>query len=356
MIFLSNYASLLGLSEHLGLEVDAETMARPIADTKQSGNTFIDWDVISGLRFLLACYVMFMHIGSSESWGAFNNLRGWPWHVHVFFTLGGFSLAAPMNPIIEKKFKYFWARISVMYPAYAAALIFVFANLLVTCRPSTFRSDFHWDAQPDDLYIDGDKSKGVSPLFCEGTPATPKSYWASLILTILVYATGCTITPIFLLNWWMGYYFWFSAMYYQCLMIFPAVYNYLATWRSDTRRYSLMLVALFLLNFAILLVTWFVSKDNEGYNHYDETTGLKNDADAHEDAHKHNVTILSWYLFSPFWILYFLIGAVAAFLYDAYRPVEKRNNQVWGYIADGCTLIIVIWSIVLVSRLFAIYL
>lgn len=35
----------------------------------------IDWEVISGFRFLLACYVMFMHIGSSQSWGRMNALR-----------------------------------------------------------------------------------------------------------------------------------------------------------------------------------------------------------------------------------------------------------------------------------------
>ena len=109
-------------------------------------NALIDWNVISGLRFFLAFYVMFMHVGSTVSLGAFNNLRGFPWHVHCFFTLGGFSLAAPMSPIIEKKFKYFLARISQMYPMYIVAVLFTLANLLVSCRPSTFRPEFHWDA------------------------------------------------------------------------------------------------------------------------------------------------------------------------------------------------------------------
>lgn len=341
-----------GLSKHLGFEDEEEVVAAcPLAAKKPSNNTFIDWDVISGFRFLLACYVMFMHLGATDSWGAFNNLRGWPWHVHVFFTLGGFSLSAPMNPVIGKKFKYFWARIMGMYPMYAVALIFVFANLLVVCRPSTFRSDYHWDAQPDDLYIEGDKSKGLSPLFCEGTPATPNSYWASLFLTIAVYVTGSAITPIYLMNWWMGFYFWFSAMYYQCLMIFPAMYNGLSKWRSETKKFVVVLMALFVLNFVILIVTWFASKDYQGYNHYDVATGDKNSADLYnEDGHKHNVTLLSWYLFSPFWMLYFVIGAVTAFLYDAYRPAEKADIRAWGYVADGCTLLVIAWSICLVAQ------
>lgn len=94
----------VGLAEKLGLEeVDGymtESNQPKMASSKN--NTLIDWGVISGFRFLLACYVMFMHIGSNASWGIFNNLRGWPWHVHVFFLLGGFSLVAPMNPVIEK--------------------------------------------------------------------------------------------------------------------------------------------------------------------------------------------------------------------------------------------------------------
>lgn len=377
-----------------------------VAPVKTKRNTFIDWNVISGFRFFLACYVMFMHIGSNNSWSAFSNLRGWPWHVHTFFTLGGFSLAAPMNPVIQKKFKYALARIGAMYPMYFVALSFGVINLLVTCRPSTFRPEFHWDAQPDDLYIDGDESKGLAPLFCEGTPATPNSYWGSLILTIVVYVLGSAITPlwalvsrdsglkksrqtyyihcpkvkhtggrlvrgnhnqhIFYLNlspilsqtfpycktqsWWMGYYLWFSAMYYQCLLIFPVLYNNLLKWRGKTRRFMQLLVGLLVANFVLLIVTWFLVKDANGYNHYDDTTGEKNFVyEPTKGASTDNRTILGWYLFSPFWMLHFAVGACTAFLYDAYRPAEKTNVRIWGYVADGCTLAMLIWSICIVS-------
>lgn len=327
-----------------------ETVVCTAQQTKaRTNNTYIDWDTISGFRFILACYVMFMHIGSNESWGAFNNLRGWPWHVHVFFTLGGFSLAAPMNPVIEKKFKYVMARFGAMYPMYAVALIFVFINLLIACRPSTFRPNFHWDAQPDDLYIDGDKEKGLTPLFCEGTPLTPTSYWGSLFLTLLIYISGSAVTPIFFGNWWMGYYFWFSAMYYHCLVIFPLMYNRLTKWRSKVRKFLIILLWLLISNTVILVTTWIIAKDYDGYSHYNETSGVKNPPEVYRDASEHNAAVLAWYLFSPFWMLYFAIGVVAAFLYDAYRPTEKRNSQLWGYIADTCTLMIFAWSICLVS-------
>lgn len=103
----------VGLAEKLGFG-EEEVEKEPSKDTKAK----IDWGVITGFRFCLACYVMFMHIGSNESWGHFNNLRGWPWHVHCFYTLGGFSMASPMNPAIKKKFSYFLARIgNSEYPA-----------------------------------------------------------------------------------------------------------------------------------------------------------------------------------------------------------------------------------------------
>ena len=49
---------------------------------KVDQKALIDWDVITGFRAILACYVMFMHLGSNESWGKVSFLRGWPWHVH----------------------------------------------------------------------------------------------------------------------------------------------------------------------------------------------------------------------------------------------------------------------------------
>ena len=117
-----------------------------------------------------------------------------------------------MNPVIQKKFSYFVARIGSMYPMYCVSLFFALINLLVVCRPSTFSKDFHWDSQPYDLYTEDGE---LAPLFCEGTPATQNSYWASLVLTILTYIFGLAVTPTWPFAWWLGYYLWFNSMYYQ---------------------------------------------------------------------------------------------------------------------------------------------
>eukprot|EP00986_Skeletonema_menzelii_P004528 scaffold1545_cov124-Skeletonema_menzelii.AAC.11 len=237
----------VNLSTHLGMD--------PGDDDKAASKTIkvkakVDWQVIGAFRFVLACYVMFMHIGSNVSWGAFNNLRGWPWHLHVFFTLGGYSMASPMNPTIQKKFSYFLARIGSMYPMYAVALTFGLINLLVVCRPSTFRSDFHWDAQPDDLVLpDG----SPAPLFCEG------------------------------------------------------------------------------------------------YGNYD-AEGNPASPEDQTDGVVQNAGVLSFYLFGPFWQIYFVIGMAAAFLYDAHRPAEKHSARRWGWLADLITLMMIGMSIALVMQ------
>jgi len=328
-----------------------EEQATELSRSNTQNNAHIDWDVISGFRFVLACYVMFMHVGSNRSWGNFDNLRGFPWHVHCFFTLGGFSMAAPMNPEIEKKLKYFLARIGNMYPMYVVAVIFTLANLLVTCRPSTFRPDFHWTSQPDDLFKDGNEENGFSSFFCEGTPLTPNSYWASLILTIIIYLLGLTITPLWFAHWWMGFYFWFASMYYQCLMIFPALYNKLLKWRGNASKFLLLISCLLGMNYVFLLGAWFGIKGARGYEHYDPLTLEGNPSVAYNtDAFIPNTIVLGWYLFSPFWMLYFIVGSCSAFLYDAKRPADQRNAMIWGVVADLCTILIFAWSTCIVMQ------
>lgn len=344
----------VGLAKVLGIDDDVKNTGPgddPLKPKTKKNNTFIDWGAISGFRFILACYVMLMHIGSEESWGSFANMRKWPWHVHVFFSLGGFSLVAPMNPVIPKKFKYFTARLLAMYPMYTVALIFVFVNTLVTCRPSTFRPEFHWNAQPDDLYIEGKEENGVGPFFCEGTPLTPKSYWISMLLSLSIFLFGVAVTPMWMFTWWIGYYFWFSAMYYQCLMIFPSMYNKLFEWRGNTSRFILSIFVLLYTDYVIQIVTWFSLRHGESYYFYDPVTGEKNiNEENFHDASFINKVILSWYLLSPLWVLYFIIGACTAFLYDAYRPAERGNKHIWGHISDFCSLIMAIWTISLIRQ------
>jgi len=338
----------IGLSTHLGLdpkEFDEEP------HTGKETKAVIDWGVISGFRFVLACYVMFMHIGSDKSWATFSNLRGWPWHVHVFFTLGGYSLASPMNPIIKNKWKYFMARIGSMYTMYAMALLFGLINLVIVCRPSTFSKNFHWDSQPYDLKNDDGTT---ADLFCEGTPIFQDSYWASLFSTLVVYIFGLAVTPTWGFNWWLGYYLWFSSMYYMCLAVFPVTYNiFYAKVRGKTSMLLKIMLALLILNHIVCIWGWMASRGAEGYDHYNPDLSKNYSGQSDEDydvASQHNIDILSFYLFGPFWLIYFIIGCCAGFLYDAYRPNARHNVWKWGLVADSITVFMLCISILVVCQ------
>jgi hypothetical protein len=200
-----------------------------------------------------------------------------------------------------------------MYTMYIIALILGLVNLIVVCRPSTFDPDFHWDSQPND------NARGF---FCEGTPATRSSYWGSLILTIITHIFGlAAVTPVWAIHWWMGYYIWFSSMYYQCLAIFPAMYNYLfIKTRKNLPLLLKLMVGVQVLNALILISGWFSLRNGPSYNHYDGHTGEKNEQSDYNDAPGSdavgfNAAILSFYLFAPFWVLYFVMGGILAFIY-----------------------------------------
>ena len=220
-----------------------------------------------------------------------------------------------MNPIIKKKFAYFKKRIKHIYPMYALSLIFGLVNLLVVCRPSTFDPNFHWNGQPTDLYQpDGT----LSPLFCEGTPAFKQSYWGSLVSTLAIYAFGLAVTPAWPMNWWMGYYLWFMSMYFQCLVCFPLMYN--ALMKRTRKRPGFLLrimIALQVLNVLVVYSAFVVMREGEGYNSPSEIEGEQSNAVT--DGMPYNVAVLSFYLFGPFWIMYFVIGGVLAFIYDAIK-------------------------------------
>lgn len=303
----------------------------------------VDWDTLSGLRFLLACYVMFMHIGSNDSWGAVSNLRGFPWHVHTFFTLAGFSLAVIMPGLIKNKFSFVKAKVFTLYPLYAFAVFLALFNLMVGCQPSNFSTTFHWAQVVDS-----------SSMFCEGSPWVEDSWAANVLLTLGIHLTGLQATPLWGASWFMGFYMWFISMYIQCLIIFPIVFNLLYKNRGNTKKiFSLTMLSL-VFNFVLILGFWFgYAKDATGYGFFDALTGMRNteiDPVQYAAAGKDNAVILGFYLFAPFWFVYFIAGICAAFLYDAIRPLERLNSEVWGKVADAITVLLIVVSIAHVSQ------
>jgi len=336
-----------GLAELLGIGAvsdsggGAASSASPPA--APSDKPLLDWQTLSGFRFVLACYVMFMHIGSDASWGAVSNLRQFPWHVHAFFAVAGFSLAASMPALIARKGGFIWARISGMYPLYGLALLLALINLLPGCQPSTFDPIFHWNSQPGD----------AGRLFCEGTPLIQDSWLGNLFSTLVIYLTGLSATPLWTGAWFMGFYLWFISMYFQCLVVFPWLYNALLKQRGNTRRLLALTGLGLVLNLVIVLGFWFgYAVDVQGFGMFDPLTGLQTTPSAAQVASggQENAIVLGFYLFAPFWMVYFVVGMCAAFLYDAVRPAEQRRARRWGHVADTITVAMVLVSIAHVAQ------
>ncbi|WP_444929269.1 AMP-binding protein [Microbulbifer sp. SSSA002] len=308
----------------------------------------VDWAALAGFRFLLACYVMFMHIGSNESWDAFSNLRQFPWHVHAFFTLSGFSLAIIMPSLIRRKMSFISARILGMYPLYGLALLLAIGNLVVSCNPSTFISQFNWSP----LLNSSDQ------MFCQGTPLIEGNWLTNFLMTIGIHITGLQATPLWGASWFLGFYLWFISMFFQCLIIFPVMYNYLYKHRGRTAHLLGITAVGLIANIVIVMGFWYgYAIDATGYGLFDVITGMRLEPTSIqvETAGKDNAIILGFYLFSPFWMVYFIAGMCAAFIFDSVRPNEWRNSKIWGYIADAITIFIVAISVAHIAQGYAPY-
>lgn len=330
----------VGLSKHLGLSDELEIVSS-LDLSKVERNAVIDYDVLSGLRFVLACYVMFMHIGSKKAMGSFGNLRAFPWHEHTFFTLAGYTMVSFVGQKIKKKSKYVFARIVSMYPLYFVAVLFGLANLLVVCRPSTFKENFTWHSKPDDLFLDTAQEQKAE-LFCEGTAVFPTSYWGSLTSTLIIHFLALMVTPFYMLHWWLGFYLWFVSIYNQCVMCYPLIYNKLLDLRGKHKRLLDVLCLLISSTMVIVSIAFLIFKDADGFKE-----GIEN---SEREGSLQNILILGFYLFSPFWILYFVIGMVLRFVYDAFRPAESHRARLYGFIADCCTLLLLGLSVVQVCQ------
>ena len=76
------------------------------------------------------------------------------------------------------------------------------------------------------------------------------------------------VTPFWPFEWWMDYYLWFNSMYYQCLTIFPAMYNYLFKARTLIHLFLKIIFFLQVLNATILVCAWLSMRSGPSYNHF----------------------------------------------------------------------------------------
>lgn len=296
-----------------------------------------------GVRFFLACQVVFNHVGlqapgsgssmeiSEESWGAFGQARFMCIHVPAFFALAGFSLASSMGPSPRSKLGFIAARLLPMYPLYLFSLLLLLVNTVVMCNPAVFDDTFHWLAQWDDA------NRGD---FCEPAPLL-SGYWGSLFATIIIYALGLQAWPVVLCGWFLSYYTWFSSVYYGMLFSYPCLYSLMISVRGRAGPIWAITGVLVALNCCVV-AGWVLGWLYQGSYDVDELGARDRTADSLSGQ-----WALLYYLFPPFWWPTFALGVCAAFLFDMTRPYEKHSAWVWGVVTDlGSLLLVVVGYVV----------
>lgn len=229
------------------------------------------------------------------------------------------------------------------YPLYAFAVLLALGNLLTVCTPSTFSSTFHWAQVVSDN----------QQCFCEGTPLIQDSWLENVISTLIIYLTGLQATPLWGASWFVGFYLWFISMYMQCVLVFPFIYNALYKNKGKIKRLLFLIFIGLIINLVVVLGFWFGFAQNAtGYGFFDQMTGeiISPSQEAMEVAGKDNAIILGFYLFSPFWMIYFVLGICGAFLYDAIHSKYIFRKKYFGVIADTITCVLIIISILYIAQ------
>jgi len=282
---------------------------------------------LEGVRFFLACQVVFNHVGlqspgpgtrmphDDESWGAFGQARFMCIHVPTFFALAGFGMSINMGPSPKSKVGFIMARLSPMYPMYLLSITLYMINTIAMCTPSVFDSTFHYLGQWND------KSRGD---FCESAPLID-GYWGSLFSTMFVYLLGLQSWPVYLFSWFLSYYTWFSSVYYAMLFAHPFFYSHMTAIRGQVKLIWGVTACIVALNYCVV-AGWFIG--------WVDDSNMGNLGTRDLEAEWTAQFSLMYYLFPPFWFPTYALGICAAFLYDYYRPYEKHSKWKWGVLTD----------------------
>ena len=102
------------LAEKLGIKAQDVGAAPRLGPPRVSS-------ALAGVRFFLACQVMFNHVGTHKPGGfgtVSNVVLRTAFHVPSFYALAGFGLAQTMGPAPKSKLAFIAARLSPMYPMY----------------------------------------------------------------------------------------------------------------------------------------------------------------------------------------------------------------------------------------------
>ena len=285
----------LGLAEKLGVEEIDE-----VIDLKNQLKPVKIHEAVIGVRFILACWVFFNHVGDfGESWGF---SRSFCVHPPAFFFLGGFLLAASTHvPVVKDLTNFYAIRLAVLHPMYLCSLLCVTINFAIFCTPSNYIDDFQYDRQPvgDDTFI------------CQSA-IVEMPYWATMLTSLFSYILGLQCWPFAIpFQWFLSKYAWFSGVYIFCVAVFPWTHKKIYDIRSSSVALWGHMRTWFVLHYLYIIVFFF------------------NDTIYNDDNLAGNIFAINAYLFPPGWLPSFAMGIGGYFLFSHYRPHEKLDAWKW---------------------------
>lgn len=248
----------------------------------------------------------------------------------VFFVLGGFTLSAALStrPIKRGGWSSFYgSRFQGLMPLYLFAVLLGLINLLITCRPSTYSSEFSW--QPNSFSRELSDGSMAS---CQTGPIE-MPYGAWLFVTLLIFCLGLQAWFFaFLFCGWLLYYSWFFSVYFFIILIFPWMQNALASVRGKISKIWMW--------FAIYNVGVYASCG--ALAAYYALSPWKQTYDLEESKswsfNFQNIYALSTTLFPPYWVPCVGSGIVAYFWYDFVRPAESHRWKLYGLVCDALSI------------------
>jgi len=315
---------------------------------------------IYGLRYFVAIWVMFIHIGKMPD--AIDVWRGFSPSMPAFFVLAGFLLASSTTRPVQcasELWNFYKNRIVAAHPLYILSMVFTLPITFLICAPGL---------QPSDLTVtvlDGSPVvyKKHSPFgpaeasFCPGElhQDDPWKYWAVIGTMIVSLFFAQTAWP-----WGVKYLFgvygngviWFTSAYYFSLFLFPLLFWMMKRVRFswwDSNRY---LVRPYIIRYAlgpvfiswvlVTLFTWTVyTVGGQIIQHtFPDYHGPPGSRDR-PWVGKRAFGFMAPYAFPPVWCGEFFLGMLCFNLFE----MNRRGPQVylwphWGKFTDFITFCI----------------
>jgi acyl-CoA synthetase (AMP-forming)/AMP-acid ligase II len=320
-----------GLAKVLGIEAKEVNAPMPRPPAVSSG--------LNGLRWLMACGVMFNHIGSATeeeySYGpVFGQFKSSTFYfpAQVFFVLGGFSLSAGLSarPVSSLR-KFYLSRMQTLHPEYLFALLLALINLLIACPPGDFSEKFTFQRESDDLTCQS------------GAAVVP--HGVSVMLSLCVFGFGLQAWPWFIpLTQWLLFYAWFSSVYYFIVATFPPLHNALVRIRGNRVKLLMWFGLATALVYAtcVPLACFYLLPEWTKASSTDEAGSW--------GGNVQNIYALATMIFPPYWLPSSLSGMVAYFLYDSSKTRTAQRIRQYGLLCDLLSAAFLAWHVGMVAN------